>query len=449
MTCDRVLAVLASLAVAGCAVSGAEPEVGDTSRAIVGGQSAPFDDSVVNLDIGCTGTLIRQNVVLTAAHCLTPGRIRFGPSIGSFTAAVNVAEAFQSRRYGAGLYAGGDIALVRMTSDAPAEFEPLPINDVLDLTQEEHNGATVRTVGYGNTDGINNEGYGVRRQVTHNLLGVEPEFIITGTDTANTCQGDSGGPTFMQIDGVERVIAVTSFGAAGCLGESRQTRVDAFMDEFISEVLDAWSGPCRRDGTCVESCPGFPDPDCGPCGLDGTCSTGCDKKDLDCPLGVALGGLCSDREDCESLACVAADDDDRVEYCSTACDPADAANNFGCPTPFSACESDGDGGHHCGFSGPSPTAQGASCFENSDCRSGLCEREDNICVERCDGDDACPEGYECGGIGEGVNACIPPRGGCSASSGSAGWLGLMAVFGLVWRRRRRRATRPLHIRRHS
>lgn len=424
-----------------------EARIESTAQPIIGGSTAPFDDSVVNLSIGCTGTLIRPNVVLTAAHCLPGGRANFGPAVGQFTTSIRTVDTFASRRYGAGLFAGGDIALLRLETDAPAEFVPLPFNATVPLTDAEHTGAEVRTVGYGNTDGMAGTGYGTRRQVTHYILGVESEFIVTGTETANTCQGDSGGPTFMQIGGVEHVIAVTSFGEGGCLGPSRQTRTDVFMDEFLDEVLQAWSGPCAQDGTCVTECDGFPDPDCDVCGVDGICSGGCAKKDLDCPLSGDFGDLCGDREACESLTCVTALDDARISYCSTTCDPNSTALNAGCPGPLGQCVKDaGDDQFYCRYEDITPSAQGSPCTEGGECRSGMCDTNDQICVEPCDGGGACADGFECAGIGGGQNACLLPHDSGICSSGSTGRGGgslpIMVTIGaavvLVVRRRRKR-----------
>lgn len=439
----KFLCIAAALGAAGCNPEHVDDgEIASTAQPIIGGSTAPFDDAVVMLSIGCTGTLIRPNVVLTAAHCLPSGSVSFGPALGQFVATRRVIDDFDSRRYNSGLFAGGDIALLRLETDAPADITPLPFNDALTLTEAEHEGAEVRTVGYGNTDGINNTGFGTRRQVTHNILGIESETIVTGTESANTCQGDSGGPTFMLINGVEHVIAVTSFGQGGCLGPSRQTRTDVFVEEFLDEVLQAWSGPCANDGMCVTECPGFPDPDCDVCGVDGVCSSGCAKKDLDCPLSGDLGDLCSDREACESLTCVAALDDPRISYCSQ---PCAAASD--CPGPLGACEQASDDQSYCRYQGITPSAQGSPCDAAEDCRSGMCDTNDNICVEPCgDGQPVCAEGFDCADIGGGASACLLPgdSGICAASlpgrsrSGGVPVLLTIAAAGLLVVRRRRK-----------
>jgi hypothetical protein len=251
---------------------------------------------------------------------------------------------------------------------------------------------------------------------------------------------------------VERVVAVHSFGAAGCQGESESSRVDVYRDRFVQEVMDAWYGPCKLDGDCVTEGCTTPDPDCDVCGFDGECGDGCLEKDLDCPVGVYYGGACEDREDCEDLYCVAAPEDERVEYCSGVCDPARPQDGYGCMPPLTACADDGTGTYVCRFPGLTPSVQGAPCAEGAECRSGYCHLDDGegICAEPCgDGLPACPDGYACEGVGGGAEACILPQPdddcrvapvGARGGRGDGRWLvGLIGAIlvGLCARRRRR------------
>ncbi len=414
-----------------------EQSINTTAQPIIGGVENSGDPAVVmtqTFDGLCTGTLVAPTVVLTAAHCIKggidagskSGRASFGPGNGEFTDSRNVIDLFAHRAYTAGLFSGFDIGLMRLSQPAPAGIEPIPMNPF--PLDESYVGAQIRTVGFGANDGINQTGFGVKRVVQHAILGVNSERIVTGDSQRNTCQGDSGGPTFLRIDGTEYHIAVTSFGAAGCIGESEQTRTDVYLDEFINEVIAAWSGPCQGgDFQCVtEGCGDYPDPDCGPCGVDGTCSTGCDKKDLDCPMSGLIGDLCADREGCESLTCIESDDDPRVKFCSEECDPADT-DACGSLT----CTATADG-NFCTYPGLTPSVQGAPCSEGSDCRSGVCDDTHNICIEQCgDGFPECSSEFSCLSIGNGVKACtLGSNDGCNVS-GRRGGIALMLLVGLA------------------
>jgi hypothetical protein len=52
----------------------------------------------------------------------------------------------------------------------------------------------------------------------------------------------------------------------------------------------------------------------------------------------------------------------------------------------------------CHFRTPTPSAQGSFCNSPDDCRSGLCDEDQSICVEPCDpsaGEAACAAGFTC------------------------------------------------------
>jgi V8-like Glu-specific endopeptidase len=438
--------LLAAAGAAGCVEDEGAPDLSEQALPIIGGNLDTGDPAVIFLSgpVGsCSGTLIEPTVVLTAAHCIFPGQnsgtVSFGNALGDFFDSRPVVDTFQHRFYDDGLESGFDVALVRLNSAAPEEVEPVPYNTA--PIGDDFIDAELRVVGFGYSEFGNEQSFGTKRQAALTIRDVQNDFFVIGDQNRNTCQGDSGGPSFISFDGVEKVVAVTSFGQVGCAGQSKVYRVDPAA-EIIDEVVSAWSGPCATDGDCVETgCGDWPDPDCDICGFDGFCGTGCPRVDLDCPKGGLSGDSCENDDGCESRVCAKAPEDSRVEFCSEACDPASTAPNFGCVAPLSLCADDGSGRNVCLYDGITPSTQGAPCQQNGDCRSEICDADASICVEPCG--DGCSDEYTCLSV-QGVDSCTIDQGDCAlAGARQPGrgllWVGvLLATAAFALRRRRSR-----------
>ena len=202
--------------------------------------AAPFD-AVVEVDFGCTGTLIADNVVLSARHCGVGAgaTIIFGDNAnggGIFSSTVQ--SSFLPDGNGS-LLDGGDVAILTLTASVPANIAtPMRLIDETDGLE----GMVCTTVGYG-FNGVGSQGHNFssdgRRWGGENIIDVYgrpassngSNIISTdfddGTGGANqipgsspaplefeatTAPGDSGGPVLVQIGDEWLIAGVLSGG---------------------------------------------------------------------------------------------------------------------------------------------------------------------------------------------------------------------------------------------
>ncbi|WP_243867108.1 trypsin-like serine protease [Actinophytocola oryzae] len=229
-TLVSVVAVLG--AAAGQAVA-APSSADDVQPQVIGGTPAAQGEFpwIVRLSMGCGGSMITQQLVLTAAHCVpaTGPNTSITATLGAIDLQdpnrIVVRSDYVHRAPGAGGPPGDDWALIRL--EHPVDVPTVPIATTPDLDS-----GTFTVAGWGAaTEGGPQQRFLLKAQVPFiddaqcqsagsDYLDLVPaEEICAGNWTAggvDTCQGDSGGPLLNKDANGEWVLIGTTSWGIGC-----------------------------------------------------------------------------------------------------------------------------------------------------------------------------------------------------------------------------------------
>lgn len=221
-----------------------EPERADgESQKVARGALVEGDPAVVGIlrkggEIFCSGTLVAERVVLTAAHCVqgkTPTGLEvvFGESGDGLR--VGVLASVVHPDYVPEPVYDNDLAMLLLQQSVPVEVAPpVPMATCIAGALDD---AELRLVGFGKV-APDDESPPLKRQGWGSVDWTGATSFTTGTAPAQACVGDSGGPAFIRFSGREYLAGVVSHGDHGCERYAAYTRVDAFYDTFIVYYLD-------------------------------------------------------------------------------------------------------------------------------------------------------------------------------------------------------------------
>jgi secreted trypsin-like serine protease len=212
----------------------------DLSKHVLAIYTGPSDDREI-----CTAVLIRENVVLTAAHCVfQKNRIRIGTGVdrsGELLLVDKVIIHDQFNRSGTGVLTN-DIALVRISEPLPRKYKPVPLPTAAEAPTP---GMALTAVGYGRTGWLkNSDPSGRLRKVDIKVdrAGIN-KIWINQRDEKGICQGDSGGPSFLEKNGelypvgiTSHILMYTSDPEKKCIEESVLMDVVSYLP-WINEQL--------------------------------------------------------------------------------------------------------------------------------------------------------------------------------------------------------------------
>ncbi len=238
-------ACTAPVATVGADGTEATEKTGTTKQAIVNGDDDDSDPAVVALmlngSVYCTGVLLTDNVVATAAHCVTPtppDQVYFGndPSTKKKGTFIDVTTSRVHPDFDEDTLVN-DIAVVGLAATAPTA----PLNVFVKEFDDSYIGLEIRLIGFGATGPDQTDNLRKHTGTTAITSYTDDDFRFRPAPS-QTCVGDSGGPAVAKIGDHEAVIGLTSSGDSNCMTYGRDMRIDRYLP-FIQGYAKAYSIP--------------------------------------------------------------------------------------------------------------------------------------------------------------------------------------------------------------
>ncbi|OFZ19723.1 MAG: hypothetical protein A2X94_16855 [Bdellovibrionales bacterium GWB1_55_8] len=188
------------------------PSLSHSSPTIAGGTEVPPGHIIARTTVAllmdvadgqalCTGSIIEDDIILTAAHCID-GAIKttivFGTELRKARHVTLATATFVAPGYRTNAKTP-DIALVRFEGGLPAGYETA---EIMPSTRSPKKRERVILAGYGITSMKEQKGSGVLRQVEQTITSSSGpqayEVTVTQRGKTGACPGDSGGPAYTE-----------------------------------------------------------------------------------------------------------------------------------------------------------------------------------------------------------------------------------------------------------
>jgi secreted trypsin-like serine protease len=194
----------------------------------------------------CTGVLVSENTLITAAHCeseLRHGKISFGLNIKKYEfrpiTTYKVHADYDEGAIGIVDHPVNDIAVVQFSGGLPTGFAPAEMSDQ-DLVQKQ---IPVIIAGYGRDEDDN---YDYLKSTTVNVVEAANYEFRTDEKKNGSCDGDSGGPVFFKnTENKFILVGSVSRGDSQCHQFGVYENV-TFYKNWITETISSFSSAPKK-----------------------------------------------------------------------------------------------------------------------------------------------------------------------------------------------------------
>ena len=231
------------------------------SKTIIG--LASKDDDGAGYTIFCTGSIMSDKTVVTAAHCLDhmfgDNYIVFGlTEKGTDIQARKIVRHQINEKYESWFPEEArdvfDIGVAEFEGGLPTGYLAAEVLEDETLLAD---GADIILAGYGVTSGSMQSEAGTLRYTTVKIRDSKygTTEVITDELQSGSCNGDSGGPGLLEKDGKFYLWGTTSRGDSFCQKEGIYTKVTSYR-EWIKETFSKWeANPLPKPSPTPEPTP--------------------------------------------------------------------------------------------------------------------------------------------------------------------------------------------------